>query len=64
MMSTNETISKIQSTKTMPELDDLRKEVAVILTDTDRATFDQVQGAFRKAKNRLNNIPFSQRNGW
>ena len=49
---------------TMPKLDDLRKETATAMMAGDEETFDRVQGAFRKAKNRLQRVPWSKRVGW
>ena len=56
-------IKKIQAVETMPELDGLRTEVAKIMCNPngDVETFEAVQKAFIKAKNRLKRIPLSKR---
>ena len=56
------TISKINQAKTMPELDELRKETAEAMMSGGKETFELVQNAFRKKKNKLKRIPLSQRN--
>jgi len=53
-------IAKIQATETMPELDALRTETAEAMSK-GRDVFHLVQGAFRKAKNRLRRVPMSKR---
>ena len=63
-MTEHELLDALRSVDTMPKLDDLRKETAKLMMADDKATFDRVQGAFRKAKNRLNRVPYSERVGW
>lgn len=60
-MTADEVIGKIQSTTTMPELDALRTEAAEAMMSDGKETFDRVQGAFRKAKNRLKRVPLRDR---
>ena len=60
-MGMQEVLSKIKAVKTMPELDELRTEVAEAMISGGPDTFAVVQGAFRKAKNRLKRIPLSER---
>lgn len=63
MMTEAELLQKLRAVQTMPELDALRQEtVQAMMSDQDEATFARVQGAFRKAKNRLRRIPLAQRN--
>ena len=53
---------KLKAVKTIPELDALRGEVvAAMKSDNTRETFEAVQKAFRKAKNRLLRIPIRDR---
>jgi hypothetical protein len=55
-------IEKLAKVQTMPELDALRKEtVTAMQSDGTRKTFESIQGAFRKAKNRLKRVPLSKR---
>ena len=62
-MTETELLAKLKSVQTMPELDALRPDtVEAMQSDGTKETFDRVQGAFRKAKNRLRRIPLSQRN--
>lgn len=57
-----ELLQKLAAVQTMPELDELRPETVKAMTaDGTQDTFDRVQGAFRKAKNRLRRIPLSER---
>lgn len=58
-----EILNKLSEVKTMPELDALRHEVAYLMCgpDTDKATFDTVQKAFIKAKNKMKRIPLVDR---
>lgn len=55
-------LTRIETVQTMPELDALRTEVvqAIHAGGTEEA-FDRLQGAFIKAKNRLERIPMSER---
>ena len=63
-MSREELLTKLDATKTMPELDALRMDTAQAMNNATAEEFDRVQGAFRKAKNRLQRIPWSQRKNW
>ena len=55
-------LDKLLEVKTMPELDALRIEtVEAMQADGTSETFESVQNAFIKAKNRLRRIPLSQR---
>jgi len=60
-MTAQQIITKIQATTTMPKLDELRTEVAEAMISGGPDTFAVVQGAFRKAKNRLKRIPLCDR---
>jgi len=58
----DELIGKLRNTTTMPELDSLRMETAEIMCNgATKERFDQVQGEFRKAKNRLKRVPLKDR---
>lgn len=55
-------IKKLSAVKTMPELDALRIEtVQAMQSDGTTVTFETVQAAFRKIKNRLRRIPIRDR---
>jgi hypothetical protein len=55
-------LEKLKGVKTMPELDALRIEtVEAMESDGTLKTFEKVQTAFRKAKNRLRRIPLKDR---
>lgn len=61
-MTESELLTKLKDVQTMPDLDALRPDtVKAMQADGTKETFDRVQGAFRKAKNRLRRIPLSQR---
>ena len=60
-MTVDQTIDKIKTVTTMPELDALREQVAEVMMSGGKETFDRVQGAFRKSKNRLKRIPLCDR---
>lgn len=62
-MTEQELLQQLKSAQTMPELDSLRRETFIAMeADGTKETFERVQNAFRKAKNRLQRIPLSQRN--
>jgi len=50
---TAETIQKIRSRQTMPELDAMRQETITAMMAGGRETFHLVQREFQKAKDRL-----------
>lgn len=57
-----EVLEKLSKVETMPELDALRVEtVKAMSSDGTAETFERVQKAFIKAKNRLRRIPLSKR---
>lgn len=61
-MTESELLRQLHTVQRMPDLDALRPETARLMqADGTQETFDRVQGAFRKAKNRLRRIPLSQR---
>ena len=60
-MDIDTTIGKIGNANTMPELDALRTETAEAMMGGGKEVFSRVQGAFRKAKNRLKRIPLRDR---
>ena len=45
----------------MPELDNIREEVAKAMIGNGEDVFHKVQDALRKAKNRLKHIPLRER---
>ena len=63
-MTEAELLENFRFADTMPKLDALRKETATAMMAGDKGTFDRVQGAFRKAKNRLQRVPWSERINW
>ena len=64
-MTETELLEKLQSVQTMPELDALRRDTFTAMeADGTEETFNRVQGAFRKAKNRLQRVPWSERKNW
>ena len=54
-------ITKINAVETMPQLDELRPEVAEEMMKDGEESFNTIQGEFIKAKNRLKRIPLSKR---
>jgi len=54
-------IQELRDVKTMPGLNNLRGKTFEAMGSGSKETFDLVQGEFRKAKNRLERIPLSQR---
>lgn len=55
-------MEKLQAVQTMPELDEMRPETYEAMTaDGTKETFESVQSAFRKAKNRLRRVPRKDR---
>lgn len=60
-MNIEETIAKIRGAATMPELDELRPLTVEAMMSGGKEVFDQVQGEFRKAKNRLKRVPLKDR---
>ena len=56
-----EIIRRLSEVKTMPELDDMREEVAKAMIGHGEDVFHKVQDAFRKAKNRLQRVPLRER---
>jgi len=54
-------IEKLQKVKTMPDLDDMREEIAKEMIGHGEANFHKVQNALRAAKNRLDRIPLRDR---
>lgn len=60
-MMRTDLIQKIESVKTMPELDALRIECARDMEDGDKEKFLATQKAFIKARNRLKRIPLRDR---
>jgi len=48
-----EIIRKLSRAKTMPELNAMREEVARAMIGHGEETFNSVQDAFRRAKNRI-----------
>ncbi len=61
-MSEQDLLKRLASVQTMPELDAMRVEVAETMTsDGTRETFERVQQAFIKAKDRLRRIPLRDR---
>lgn len=56
-----EILDKLKNVKTMTELDSLRLEIVRDYMD-EKETFEVVQLAFIKAKNRLRRIPLRDRN--
>lgn len=63
-MTETELLENFRTVDTMPKLDALRKETASAMMADDKDTFDRVQGAFRRAKNRLQRVPWSERVNW
>lgn len=64
-MTEQELLTKLKSVQTMPALDELRMDtVTAMEADGSSETFERVQGAFRKAKNRLRRVPWSERINW
>lgn len=64
-MTEAELIEKLRTVDTMPKLDELRMATfQAMQADGSSETFDRVQSAFRKAKNRLRRVPYSERVGW
>ncbi len=63
-MTELELLESLRTVNTMPKLDALRKETLTAMMADDKETFDRVQGAFRKAKNRLQRVPLSERIDW
>lgn len=62
-MTEKELLQKLKTVQTMSELDALRRDTFIAMeSDGTKETFDRVQSAFRKAKNRLRRIPLSKRN--
>lgn len=58
----NDIFKKLKAIKTMPELDALRIETVKAMEDDGTfETFDKVQKAFIKAKNKLRRIPLKDR---
>ena len=61
-MDKTEIITRIKAVQTMPELDALRVETAeAMMQDGTAESFETIQNAFRKAKNRLRRIPLMDR---
>ena len=54
-------IRRLSKVNTMPELDKMRAEVAIAMMEDPDSTFQPIQDAFRKAKNRLTRIPLKDR---
>ena len=65
-MTADKLIVAIKETETMPELNTLRTEIAVLLNGPESERFTEVQAVFRTAKNRLNRVPYTVRQnaGW
>ena len=64
-MTELELLEKLCTVDTMPKLDELRPvTVEAMQADGTNETFDRIQGAFRKAKNRLERVPWSERKDW
>ena len=60
-ISIDEILTLLRNVKTMPDLDSLRISTVNAMTSGDENTFNKVQTAFRKAKNRLKRIPLKDR---
>lgn len=59
---TTELLARLASVATMPELDAMRLEIVQAMkADGTRETFDVLQPAFRRAKNRLQRVPLRER---
>lgn len=57
-----EILKELANVKTMPELDELRiKTVKAMQSDGTPETFYKIQKAFKKAKNKLQRVPMSER---
>ena len=61
-MNAREILNKINSCKTVPELDNLRLEVTTEMTSNDGKNFKLIQNAFIKKLNKLKRIPLRDRN--
>ena len=57
----NDIFNRINSVKTMPELDAIRPEVVQAMEEGGKDRFESVQTAFRKKKNKLQRIPLAER---
>ncbi len=61
-MNEQELLSKLASVSRMPDLDEMRIDVVRAMSaDGKQETFERVQKAFIKAKNRLVRIPLKER---
>ena len=60
-MDVDGAITSIRNTKSMPELDKLRIEVAGVMICHGEDNFKLIQSEFIKAKNRLKRIPLRER---
>jgi hypothetical protein len=63
-MTEEELLAALKATETMPELDALRGETGRLMVSHGQDRFDMIQGAFRKAKNRIKRVPLRDRVGW